>query len=466
MILSSKMLKTIPKAETVFLTLALIFGTVFLVITPPFQVPDEPNHFYRAFQVSEGSFEAIKHDQRIGGYLPVSVKQFAEHFDKIIAGAKFTRDTSGLNILSMRLETQTRIFVDFNNTALYSPLCYVPQSLAITVFRLFDASVPTLFYAARAFTMLFWIGLIFISIRITPVCKWLFCLLALLPMSLSINSSVSADVMTNGICFLFISVILNSRLKKNLDRKRILLIAVLVFFLPLLKSIYITLSLLLLILPYKELSSLRVRIAVCLLLFVATLLPFLAWTFVIKDMYLTYEEYNPDFRHKAALVEGVDPKKQLNQMKQHRPIFFRMIRRSTYRLAKYHVPGYVGVFGWSDVKPPRWFSYTLFSFIVFVALSEFDPRYRISWLTRTFFGVTFFVTLSAVFLTQYLTWTGMGPQVVKFIQARYLIPFYPLLFLCLYSILPIRKQVFALLVPSLSLMSLVFSVYVLFERYY
>ena len=37
-----------------FLVIAAVVGLAFCVITPPFQVPDEVVHFYRAYQISEG----------------------------------------------------------------------------------------------------------------------------------------------------------------------------------------------------------------------------------------------------------------------------------------------------------------------------------------------------------------------------------------------------------------------------
>ena len=45
-----------PDAAAVFAGLALLFGSIFVFLIPPFQSPDEPNHFLRAFQVSEGVF--------------------------------------------------------------------------------------------------------------------------------------------------------------------------------------------------------------------------------------------------------------------------------------------------------------------------------------------------------------------------------------------------------------------------
>ena len=35
-------------------------GLTYLVLTPPFQVPDEPNHFLRSFQVSQGIHTRIE----------------------------------------------------------------------------------------------------------------------------------------------------------------------------------------------------------------------------------------------------------------------------------------------------------------------------------------------------------------------------------------------------------------------
>jgi hypothetical protein len=37
----------------IFVLFALIFGILFIVVTPPFQVPDEGAHFSRAYQISQ-----------------------------------------------------------------------------------------------------------------------------------------------------------------------------------------------------------------------------------------------------------------------------------------------------------------------------------------------------------------------------------------------------------------------------
>jgi hypothetical protein len=37
-----------------FLAASLTFGGVLVFLTPPFQVPDEPGHFFRAYALTEG----------------------------------------------------------------------------------------------------------------------------------------------------------------------------------------------------------------------------------------------------------------------------------------------------------------------------------------------------------------------------------------------------------------------------
>ena len=55
--------------QKVFLFLGGFFGIIFLLITPPFQVPDEFQHFLQAYNLSEGRFRARLIDGRGGQIL-------------------------------------------------------------------------------------------------------------------------------------------------------------------------------------------------------------------------------------------------------------------------------------------------------------------------------------------------------------------------------------------------------------
>lgn len=63
-----------PVLENVFFVLALVIGSAYLLLTPPCASPDEQNHFYKGWSVSQGNFFAQRTpDHRLGDSLPVSL---------------------------------------------------------------------------------------------------------------------------------------------------------------------------------------------------------------------------------------------------------------------------------------------------------------------------------------------------------------------------------------------------------
>lgn len=49
-------------------------------MNPPFQVPDEQFHFYRAYQISESTLISTKNGYETGDYLPSSLPRTAFNF--------------------------------------------------------------------------------------------------------------------------------------------------------------------------------------------------------------------------------------------------------------------------------------------------------------------------------------------------------------------------------------------------
>jgi hypothetical protein len=75
-------IRHLPKVQPdkLFLFLAVPFGLIFLLLSAPFQAPDEFVHFYRAYDVSEGHFASSK------VALPNSVLIFSQTVSKDLAG--------------------------------------------------------------------------------------------------------------------------------------------------------------------------------------------------------------------------------------------------------------------------------------------------------------------------------------------------------------------------------------------
>src|SRR3954465_5827974 len=103
-----------------FLCAALFFGILYSIIIPPFQVPDEPNHFYRAWQSAEGKLISIKIGNRVGGFLPSTVKNMGHSYDEIHYANKKYVHALPFELLKIPLSDEYE-FVDYHNTAMYSP---------------------------------------------------------------------------------------------------------------------------------------------------------------------------------------------------------------------------------------------------------------------------------------------------------------------------------------------------------
>src|SRR5204862_6946804 len=69
----SSRLSILLKPHVQFALLAFVFGSLFIITTPPFQVPDEKAHFARAFKLAEfNTFQRIENNHS-GDDIPVNI---------------------------------------------------------------------------------------------------------------------------------------------------------------------------------------------------------------------------------------------------------------------------------------------------------------------------------------------------------------------------------------------------------
>jgi hypothetical protein len=64
------------KPQILFAILFLLFGLLYVFLTPPIYVADESAHFYRTYQVSEGNFVPENVGNESGGKIPKSLSDF------------------------------------------------------------------------------------------------------------------------------------------------------------------------------------------------------------------------------------------------------------------------------------------------------------------------------------------------------------------------------------------------------
>jgi uncharacterized membrane protein len=363
--------KNSPKARHFFVTAALIAGLLCVFLNPPFQTPDEPAHFYRAWQISEGKLISEKADDRVGGQLPANLEIFAREFSQVNwNGFNFSQNIMNNGLIKMKPDADAKKFIDFNNTALYSPVCYAPASLALFILRQFNVSLPFLFWGARLASLLFWVGMVYLAIRLIPVYQWLFTLLALLPMSVFINSSISADVVTNAVCFLFTAILLKYIFeKKEIQRQRAFILIVMVIALVSVKAAYSPLILLLLLLGKGEKNKKIAWLKISGLFFLGVFVAWL-WHHMTDLLYLSYANYNVSHRDSAALVKDADMHAQMNYITSHGTYLLDVLYASVSYAFPMYSNGYIGTFGWLDLPLPAVFIISFYLIILIIACSD------------------------------------------------------------------------------------------------
>lgn len=445
------------KVEKAFILIALIFGCMIAIITPPFQVPDEGAHFLRSFQISKGEVFEIKINNNIGGYFPNSIIDFMNNINPGLA----THPEKKQSIESIKIYLHQPLKSDANsfkniNTP-YFPIVYLPQSIGMTIGKILNLSPMLLLYLGRLFNLIAWSLLIYFAIKITPIGKKLFLILALTPMSLFQASSLSADAVTNGIAFLLVSLILYYTLNENiiLDRKKIGLIFLLVILISLAKQAYIVFSLLFLFIFLKKNINKRKLAFQFILLLILQLTFYGIWTVMLNNSTLANTELVTRIHERLSFMINY-PFYSIN-----------ILINTIMTNFKIYLQGFIGDFGWLDAPLPNSFIAFYASIIFIVSLLDNNNNIRLKAIHRIILFLTSFITIVCIFTLLFLTYNGAGSKIIEGVQGRYFIPIAPLIFLAFYNnIFKIKENKLFVSVVIISIFALSLTIKVLLFRYF
>jgi uncharacterized membrane protein len=455
------------KPDLFFLFISLFSGIVFLIFTPPFQVPDEINHFYKSYQISNGILFPETKDNRLGGYVPKSFIEITKPFLGLRWDSNVKTNFKTIKEqFSVPLNEDENVFVDFPNTALYSPISYIPQSVSIFILKKLDLPPLIIFYGARLFTLLTWILGIWLAIRITPISKWLFTLLALLPMSIFTNMSLSADVVTNICAFLFIAYLLKVVFQeKDFDLKNYQWIVILAIMIASAKIVYTPLILLFALIPVKKFKSIKnfsLKFTALLIIGFGTAL---FWSISINSSYIPFDEYNSVYRDGIDLVKCGSIQGQQDYILSHGWYIVNVLVNSMCRPFDMYYQGYIGTFGWLDTKLPMWLIHLSYIAIILTAIFENNKNACFNYFQRTVIIFSVFASIGLLLLSIHLTWDCIGANKVS-VQGRYFIPVFPLLFILLNNSKNKGHFPTRTIVMLFSTLILLFSSWTLYSRYF
>ncbi|MBF0568717.1 MAG: DUF2142 domain-containing protein [Nitrospirae bacterium] len=453
--------KTGYAPEKVFLILGIFFGLLFLFVVPPFQAPDETNHFYRSYQISEGRILSERHDGDVGGMLPESLIKTAKTLSKNIPGHPENKQEVGeiIEAFNIPINEGSRTFLNFHYTVLYSPVPFIPQAAAIYVGRHLGVTVLWLVYVGRLANFFVWLALMYLSIRTAPAYKWLFVFAALMPLSLFQGASLSADAFTNAVSFLFTAAVLRAASDKEHLKVNLIIIFLLSLPLTMSKHAYFPLLLCFFLIPQSFFPSKRGYIAAFSVLFIVNLSVNLWWSSKVGYLVVAYNN-------------GLDvsPERQLSFVLEHPLTYAGTFIRTILRQCRFGWFTVVGKMGWLDTNMPEIFQKSYVWVLALVAAFGAQGPLNISIRKK---AIIFMAIFSCVFLfsiSEYLIWTPVGNSFIDGLQPRYVIPLLPLLFMLLGNNILVKflgkGRLRELVMGAYLLFSLMLALFVIVIRYY
>jgi uncharacterized membrane protein len=390
--------------------------TLFLSLNvPPFQAPDEPNHFLRALQVSAGGLVgASLGSGRSGGTVDPAVPSAVAPYLPLMFHPE-NKLTASVAERGRRIAwSADRVPVDFANTASYGPLLYVPQAAGIWLAKVFHGGIVDGLLAARLLNA---IGACLAGFLALRLCRWgraLMFSVLLLPMSLHLFASASQDALLITGTFLALALASNAA-------GRSASLASLVSFLavtgaaamarPPCAALFILAPMFFHRRPEQPRHWGRFAVGAILLGLALSVVALWSWWAAMESVPL-----------RPSQTSASD---QAWRLMSNPPAFAEILWRTLVELPPAAYKSFVGLLGWLDTTLPDTY-YWIAAAMLMAAVVVDAAALPATIIQRLCATLALILAVGGVFLSLYLIWTPVGARTIDGPVGRYFLPLTPL----------------------------------------
>lgn len=359
------------------LVIAALFGAAFVFMTPPLEVPDESAHYWRACAIAHGTFEpAPQYGQ---GYSAIAVGER----ELGIAGGKSLQTFRAIPFVSERVIVRYPLSL--------SPLPFLPQAIGIAAGNTLHLRPLYAFYLGRLLNLICALGLVALAAKQSSSPSILYAC-ALLPMTLFLFASFSPDAMTIAMTFLAMSLALAGS---------------------------------------PSLVAATIGVALCkpyLLIPLVALATRQRWTTAATVAVSAF--LSSLFAHtSASFMRGfVNEHAQVAFIEHHPLRALATIGRDLGVHAWVYTHQMIGTLGWLTIPLPRTLIVAIIALLVVVAATAGPRLTRAQRIAALTIAIASIVTVE---VSEYISWTAVGANVVEGVQGRYFIPILPLLLIAI-----------------------------------
>lgn len=387
------------KLEKIFLVCGLILGIFYVFALPIGGPPDEPAHFWRAYQLSEGRvFPETDVDGNSGIYIPSNLRA--------AISSRYSQSEDGYLLTAEDFTTYAseEYVLDSIPADSYLPFNYLPQIIGIWFGKILHLPLIPMMYLSRLLNVVFCVIVTYFCIKFCPVFKKAILLIALLPMTMHLFASVSADgsIICAGFALITFTLYMQ-KATRQLQFKDFVLLFFICATLTLSKPVYAPLCLILFWIPKARFSSVFRKF------FSIIILGMIIFAILVISR-LLYGSGSARF----------DAGEQISFIIS-KPIKYAFIFAQSSILApEQFINSTIG-------RSLEWFSTHLFApyiitYFVFFVLLCAERVVKISRSLKIFILCAFSFVVIATFTAMFIVWTEPGSTTIEGVQGRYFIP--------------------------------------------
>lgn len=393
----------------------LTFGIFFSYSMPFFHQVDEKVHFLTCLNFSVGNFNLYEgHAVTDTDFDEITMNMPSKDF-----AATFFDKKCNFNLSLLSFDDNKCIPSTYR-----TPIAYIPGTIGILFARMFGGSIADVFIMGRLMNVLTFGALLVIMFKIMPFKKRLFYVIYLQPIALALASTYNTDGITIGLIGIFIAYVfkLYNENKETISMKEFLLL-VLTYALVLTckDSSYMGIGFLVFILPIKKyLKNNKKMLLVTLCL-------------VLLTVAIGFYEINI----KTASNQGDERTENTNSILQ-----LENIKNNPGKLAEVYsnfTKSSLLRLTWYNNLNPKYFfgnEATVVAFGMFVLalyISYTDVSIKFDRKAKIILFLAFVFTFGITTFALYWLYSPVGYDTIVGYQARYIIPFIPLLLAILNS---------------------------------
>ncbi len=399
------------KVENYFLILGVTFGIIFIILLPPGVAPDDHAHIATAYRNANILMGQDTTDE-IGNVIVRASDAEIENTHRLNLNTLSYYDD-----LMKQKGNQNNTRISFDRWAMNVPIFgHLPQAIGIAIGWMLNLSGVITLYLGKSASLLFYLIVVYFSIKILPWGKTMLAIVSLFPMSLQMATSFNYDAIVNSMSFFIIGYTMYLIYdREKVEWKDYLVLGISCLIMVPCKVVYLFVCGIIFFIPNSKSKNKKMSVL---------------WKCGIIIAVLIFLLFQRMSQVQSLLTSTNETNYTMNQILSNFHNSIGVVFETFFTQTSYYLGGIIGQsLGWFQINI-SWYVVIGFVILSVVSYAEDgrDPR-QMSIKMKILSLIFCIIMMGGILLSMWLSATPNNHPFIAGVQGRYFLPFLPLLML-------------------------------------